>query len=562
MLRGGQASSWKSGSFGGFPGSKQDRAGFPFCKPLHYSAREDRGRAALDDSLREAIQWMRARQGHAKIGIGRLKVRRRLEKLRAGDAQLPPADRKYRVLTKRLFEEICEEAENVSSPAHLLTYLHECGVVFHRSDIFDDAIVLDQEWALEAIYTVFNRDKCWKQLRQLHGRFNRNLLATLAWTEYEENEQELFISMMQSAGICFVHREADKAGGRETEYVAPDLLPDEGEITEELAAIWQEGEAVKEETIEFPFEHPGLVRSLIARIGRAAGMNAVYWNNGVCGYEQRTGSAIRIESLPPEDPESYQLRIRLQTQRGRAAELLADAIEWVRDEARNSGCRSLDSLPCPHSSRREYPSSSLKEALDDEDEEQRTPEPQFGSPPKKTKTYCVSYAWTEESAQFVDQLCDDAKARDIEIIRDKTHLGLGERISKFMQRLGQGDRVFVILSKKYLESPFCMFELLEIWRRSQAEENEFLKRIRVYRLPDAEITTVAERLKIAIYWKQQYEELDAMIREHGALLGGEDFNRFRMMQQFSFCVGDILGLVMDTLQPTTLEALEDFGFDA
>ncbi len=42
-----------------------------------------------------------------------------------------------------------------------------------------------------------------------------------------------------------------------------------------------------------------------------------------------------------------------------------------------------------------------------------------------------------------------AKARGIRILRDKEQLGLGDSISKFIGRLGAGNRVFVILSRKY-----------------------------------------------------------------------------------------------------------------
>ena len=51
--------------------------------------------------------------------------------------------------------------------------------------------------------------------------------------------------------------------------------------------------------------------------------------------------------------------------------------------------------------------------------------------------------------------------RGKKVLRDMTALGLGDRFSRFMQRLGSGDRVFVILSDKYLKSPNCMYELLE-----------------------------------------------------------------------------------------------------
>ena len=84
--------------------------------------------------------------------------------------------------------------------------------------------------------------------------------------------------------------------------------------------------------------------------------------------------------------------------------------------------------------------------------------PALSSPPRSvspTRNY-VSYAWDDKSPSIVDRLCDDARQRSIEIQRDQTGIEPGESITRFMQELGTGDLVFVILSGKYLKSPNCM----------------------------------------------------------------------------------------------------------
>ena len=128
----------------------------------------------------------------------------------------------------------------MSSPALLLVYLHHAGIVFHQKGLFDDRIVLDQGWALEAIYAVFHRQKCYRQLRQLRGRFDRPLLEALVWRDYSVEEQKLFLSLMTSCGVCFVHRQGDPKSEVETEYIAPDLLPDRAEVATEIEAMWGE----------------------------------------------------------------------------------------------------------------------------------------------------------------------------------------------------------------------------------------------------------------------------------------------------------------------------------
>jgi len=144
---------------------------------LQYSAFNNRKRAGLDEALREAVDRVRGLEGETTIGAGRLKVKQRLEQLRDADAAVPPGQRQYRTLTQPHFRQLCDEAGGVSAPEHLLSYLHNAGIVFYRPGLFDDRIILDQAWALEAVYAVFNRESCYRPLRHLRGRFTRASLT-------------------------------------------------------------------------------------------------------------------------------------------------------------------------------------------------------------------------------------------------------------------------------------------------------------------------------------------------------------------------------------------------
>jgi internalin A len=131
-----------------------------------------------------------------------------------------------------------------------------------------------------------------------------------------------------------------------------------------------------------------------------------------------------------------------------------------------------------------------------------------------------------------------------------------------MQQLVAQDRVFVILSDKYLKSPNCTYELFEIWRNARLNDADFLARVRVYRMPDAEIFGPIGRAKIATYWKKQFAELDTEVKQHGAdILGAEDFKNYKRMQDFAHHIGDILYAVADTLQPKEFDELVKIGFE-
>ena len=172
---------------------------------LHYSAKENRGRAALDEALAEAVQWLRRKQGVAVIGAGRAAVKARLEEMYAEGKQLISQDE---------FLALCEEAGNVSSPPLLLDYLHNIGTVFYREGLFGDAIILDQAWALDAVYAVFHREsKAFKTIERYGGRFRRSDLAEWVWQRAQRGGAGA-VSQLHAAMRDLLHLSARRQGHR------------------------------------------------------------------------------------------------------------------------------------------------------------------------------------------------------------------------------------------------------------------------------------------------------------------------------------------------------------
>ena len=531
------------------PVEDADIDGFPFVKFVQYSSLKNRGRAALDEALCEAAAWLNEQQGTVQIGAGRLRVRRRLEALREADANAPPAERQYRTLSQEFFRELCAEAGGISSPEYLLDYLHHTGVVFYREGLFGGHIVLDQAWALEAIYTVFHRELCYRELKRLGGRFTRSLLELLVWREYSPDEQQLFLDMMQTCGVCFVYRKADDKAGIEAEYIAPDLLPERAEVEEALAEKWDD--AVAKDTLEYHYalHQPGLLRSLMAEIGQQAGVNGLYWRGGVCVYEHQTRSHALIEQ---ETTEGWRGLIRISTQGGQAQELLAKLRDLLKLQNSHWGLQAIvePRADKPHG------------------RDESTPLAFAASPKPPGREYFVSYAWGDKTQEgierdaVVEHFCARAKEQGIAVIHDKDILKLGDRVTPFMQRIGRGHRVFIVISRKYLQSPYCMYELFEIWRNCRGESDEFLQRVRIYTTSCAKIFSVGDRVDHALYWKKQHEGLQAVIREHSAdVLGAEDFKAYKRMDEFARHVGDILHTVADVIHARRFEDLETYAFE-
>jgi len=533
-----------------FPVSEETLNELQYVTELRVSPKERRGRAMLEETLQDAIAWMRdpKRLGLPQIGAGRLRVQQRLEAMREADIAVPREHRRHRLLGQRDFDAICAE-EGISSPAALLAYLHANGTVFYRPGLFADRIVLDQGWALEAIYAVFDRRRVYDVLRQDGGRFSRAKLGLLIWQDHSDSEQKLLLSMMVSCGICFVHRSFGDFDDDNTEYIAPDLLPSRERVTGQLAARWTEGRPGESATFRYALLHGGLIRSILARIGEIAGPDALYWRGGVCAFEGTTRSRMLIEEEMTGD---WQGAIHVRTQDGHAAVLLEKAVALIERVQTRLAMQ-------PIAVERSSPSVELHDPRGMSIQQEKSVVPEW----------YVSYAWGDDRTpegqareEIVDRLCEVAKAQGHTILRDKEVLSLGDSISGFMRRIGTGDRVFVILSDKYLRSPHCMFELSEVWRTSRQEGKAFLERVRIYALPDANIFKPTDGADWAIHWKKEHDALESRAHEHGTVVLGELGNRrLTQMHKFYTQVSDILGTLADVVQPRTFEELERYGFN-
>lgn len=167
---------------------------------------------------------------------------------------------------------------------------------------------------------------------------------------------------------------------------------------------------------------------------------------------------------------------------------------------------------------------------------------------------CVSYAWKDErnkqseSAGNVERFCTELAKAGIQVTRDGTNMGLGDRVSSFMRTIAASDVVYVFLSDAYLRSPNCMYELLLIWRGSQDDPDRFHKQIRVIPIVGTKIQTISGRLEYAAYWKKQRDDIRGIIEQHGVdVLGASDLNNWKRIQDFAHNVNEMLSQINDIL---------------
>jgi internalin A len=531
----------------------------------------------LAEALREAVRDCLYRRPPPAIGAGRVRVRDRLRHLLAEDQMRSAAQRQYRLLERKEFDHLCDEVGGISNKEALLRFLHDSGVIFYRAGLLGDYIVLDQNWALEAIYALFDRKKTLPLLRG-YGRFSRADLEALIWSDHTPEEQKVFLEMMESCGICFRVRELppDRQEteyraweDKEWEYLAPELLPPWSDAQEQLLGRLREDPPAAEAEARYAFLHEGILRSYLSKIGQHAKDVPVYWKYGCWFYEKTTKSQVLIEGRWDDaTAETGPGMIRFQAWGERARQLIepllgelqrlpvgqAPQIAWRGGEAANGpSYRTVNADGTPETGlndleipdRLELPAKSQAEAY-------------------------VSYAWGDNSSQdarqrteVVERLCQRLAQEGWNVLRDSGVMRPGELISGFIKRIGRADRVIVVLSDKYLQSTYCMTELYGIYQRSVGEKEDFLRRVIPLTLQDARIGTRDDRLACAQYWKRAFENLDADFAdpERRKLLGEGDFAEYRAMRQWYTQLSDMLRHINDVLHPHGFDAIvkDDFA---
>jgi internalin A len=529
----------------------------------NFSARTRRGAASLKEALADANAYLRDRDGISSIGKGRYLVWQQLEAWRQADQLLPAQQRLHRTLSQQDFTRLCEQTGGVSSPEALLRFLHNKGVVFHSPDLFHNRILLDQSWALDAVYAVFERGSTYPLIKANDGRLWPSLLAATVWREYEPEAQKLFLSLMGTCGIVFPYRQADADLGLEAEYLAPDLLPPRSSphVIRQLRGRWQGSDPSLTLTYTYSFLHGGLVRALLCDLGDNAGDGGVYWRYGAWVYDARQGCIALLEQQMKND-RAGSITINFQ---GAGSVELAD---WFKQRLaeRNRQFGYADLQPsCSGPLAGQVLALDKRQRLDtsSDGEASAPPPPELVPAPvdvfhKPGREVFISYAWGDaspegkERQQIVDELVKALRqySEPIAVRFDRDEMRPGDLISAFMDRLAAADRVIVVISAKYLRSEYCMYELFKIYQNRGKEIADFHRCIIPIILPDAGLSGgLAARLKPAIDWNQQHEELKNIFIQNHEIFGESTVKKYRLIGEFARNTSEMIDYLLDQLQP-------------
>ena len=123
----------------------------------------------------------------------------------------------------------------------------------------------------------------------------------------------------------------------------------------------------------------------------------------------------------------------------------------------------------------------------------------------------ISYAWKDKEndkrEEFVDLIYNELTVNSgVNIFRDRNVLTIQDSITSFMNRIGRGKAVIMVVSDKYLRSEFCMYEAWEVYKN-----NNFNDRVFIAVLPDVDFSN--NGINYISFWKKKSDEFGNMLNE-------------------------------------------------
>jgi hypothetical protein len=198
----------------------------------------------------------------------------------------------------------------VQKPREMLeSWLHKSGVVYYRSGMFNNQIILDQGWAIKAIYTLFDRSRGIPyQIEKQHGAFNGAFVQDIWRADgYPDQDiHELFINFMKSSDLCFeIDAGQSNPDFRERIFLAPQLLQRERPMF--IDDFW-EGREILFYRYTDDFIQEGVIHSFITQTAYLADLREI-WKNGI--QIKEGGQFAMLEASRHADTIGKEINVRL-----------------------------------------------------------------------------------------------------------------------------------------------------------------------------------------------------------------------------------------------------------
>ncbi|MFN0202849.1 MAG: COR domain-containing protein, partial [Bacteroidia bacterium] len=202
-------------------------------------------------------------------------------------------------ISKETFKEWCKEELIPDSAPTLLDFFHQTGVFFYDETHFSGQIILDQSWAISAVYKVLDKDAAYfGYLQEQQGKLNYGDICEI-WQEYSDAQRELFLGFMLSCELCFETTKNKEYNTplKDRTFIVPQLL--NKEINFSLKNALHSFALTEKETKKFAFLPTSLMQRFIIKAHSLAKIEDIWQKGILLCYE---GKFALVEAFYGREP--------------------------------------------------------------------------------------------------------------------------------------------------------------------------------------------------------------------------------------------------------------------
>ncbi|WP_429653576.1 COR domain-containing protein, partial [Spirosoma lacussanchae] len=190
--------------------------------------------------------------------------------------------KRERLVAKSDFFQLCRQHQVLTGAEEvLLQYLHNTGILYFDEQFLNDTIIADQQWAIEAIYEVLDREgRLYDELaNETFGKKRLKYLFDYFKTQYTVAERRLFVRLMESCGLCFpLNERRYESVTDDTYYLFPQFLDENLPSSAEQFLKDNLNKQIYQQSVPFlPYYH---IQQCIARWGAKTDFRNI-WRTGL-----------------------------------------------------------------------------------------------------------------------------------------------------------------------------------------------------------------------------------------------------------------------------------------
>lgn len=165
------------------------------------------------------------------------------------------------------------------------------------------------------------------------------------------------------------------------------------------------------------------------------------------------------------------------------------------------------------------------------------------------KKVFISYSWADNNC--VDKIDNDFSKIGINLTRDQRDIKYRKSIKEYMKTIRSSEYVLMVISKDYLESINCMYEVLEF-----IKDSDYKERILPLVKYGTNIFNPLQRLEYIKYWEQKKLELKNQLQGIDITSVIELYQDLKKIEEISKNIGEFLNVISDMKSLVITESVE------